>query len=314
MGFIFDGLLGGTITLAVLYIFLSTYVYQRLLWVQANSPPGLNVRKLFVMTLLLTAIVRSMSFISMTLLSLGSVDFKLENGTINDDESQSADKDFFNKAAVALFDFPDFYFVSAYVLLVIVWAEAYLKSRRHWLSASRFHSFWIWSYFLFNVLLYTCQIALYSLLFLPTIDHYVETSLIYICLSAFNICLPVCWLVLFLYLTLVVSRALPPLRSPFSSHPSLPLSIVAIPLIGLCNFLRARTKSSFRAFRTHLLLPWSACACSPASSSFGRPLGLGGEWLLSVACSRTGSRRCTSQRRSTPLCWSAFLSSLRSSP
>lgn len=207
MAFIFEGLLEATVILAVVYLCLGVFTYKRLLWVQANSPAGLNTRKLFVMTLLLISILRTMSFISMTLLSLGSVDFEVEQGSIrhHDDDDDSADKDFFNKATVALFDFPDFYLVSAYVLLLIVWAESYLKSRRHWLSARRFQTFWIWTYFLFNVLLYTCQIALYSLLFLPTIDHYVETNLIYLTLSGFNLVMPVAWLCLFAYLTLLFS-------------------------------------------------------------------------------------------------------------
>lgn len=210
MGFIFEGLIEGTITLAVIYLLLGLHICHRLFWVQNHSTQGMNSRKLFVMTLLLTAIVRCMSFTSMTLLSLGSVDFQIEAGmtTNNDDDdnsNMSNDEDFFNKATIALFDFPDFYYISAYVLLLIVWSEMYLKSRRHWMSAKRFQCLWMWSYFIFNIIIYTAQITLYTLLFLPKVDHVVETNLIFLTLSAFNIGIPLVWLAFFFYMTILVS-------------------------------------------------------------------------------------------------------------
>ncbi len=81
------------------------------------------------MTLLLVAVLRFMSFGSMALLDLNSVDFKLHSASDADDDSKdnSATKVFFEKALVVLFDFPDFCCISAYVLLIVVWAEAYLK-------------------------------------------------------------------------------------------------------------------------------------------------------------------------------------------
>eukprot|EP00981_Chlorochromonas_danica_P003404 scaffold651_cov174-Ochromonas_danica.AAC.13 len=142
----------------------------------------------------------------MTLLSLGSVDFQIEAGGINnddDDETKSGDEDFFNKATIALFDFPDFYYISAFVLLLIVWSEMYLKSRRHWMSAKRFQCLWMWSYFIFNIIIYTAQITLYTLLFLPKVDHVVETNLIFLTLSAFNIGIPLIWLAFFFYMTIL---------------------------------------------------------------------------------------------------------------
>ncbi|RYH32523.1 DUF1084 domain-containing protein [archaeon] len=209
MSFVFEGLLGGTITLAVIYLVLIIYVYSKLLWLQSNTPQGLNTRKLFVMSILLTCLLRFMSFASMTLLTLGSVHFQLESGGIktddnDDDGGDGTNKEFFAKASVVLFDFPDFCFVSAYVLLLIVWAETYLKSRRHWLSSVRFQQVWIWSYLIFNLVLYTTQTALYSLLFIPTIDEYVQTNLIYLTLAGFNLFLPICWIIVYLYMSILV--------------------------------------------------------------------------------------------------------------
>jgi hypothetical protein len=208
MAFIFEGLLGCSITLATLYAILSVYTYHRLQWLQSHSSKGLNTRKLFVMTLLLTSILRTMSFLSMSLLDLAEVDYHINskpdsNRHLDDDGSK---RDFFEKSTLVLFDFPDFAVLSAYVLLIIVWAEAYLKSRRHWLSSLRFRRVWMFTYFIFNIILYASQIALYSLLFIPAIDEYFELTLIYLTVSCFSLILPFLWLVGYFYLAMVVSR------------------------------------------------------------------------------------------------------------
>ncbi len=127
--FVFQGLLGASLSLAAIYLLLAAFTYRRLLWLQSNSTVGLNTRKLFVMTCLLTSVLRFMSFASMALLDLNSVDFKLHSTSEKDDDmnGSSTTKEFFEKALLVLFDFPDFCIISAYVLLIVVWAEAYLK-------------------------------------------------------------------------------------------------------------------------------------------------------------------------------------------
>lgn len=42
------------------------------------------------------------------------------------------------QAVLVLFDLPDFMIISAYVLLALVWAEAFIQSRSHWLSVKHF--------------------------------------------------------------------------------------------------------------------------------------------------------------------------------
>ena len=115
---------------------------------------------------------------------------------------------FFNCAFLVLFDFPDFCCISAYMLLIVVWAEAYLKSRRHWLSSFSFRKIWMLIYFVFNTLLYTVQVTLYSLLFFPFVNNNIELTLIYLSLASFNIGLPVLWSVAYLYLAIMVSIVL----------------------------------------------------------------------------------------------------------
>ncbi len=65
---------------------------------------------------------------------------------------------------------------------------------------------WMLGYFVFNVLLYSTQTALYSLLFIPSIDQTVQTNLIYITLSAFSLLLPVFWCSVYIYLTVQVGH------------------------------------------------------------------------------------------------------------
>jgi hypothetical protein len=207
MAFVFEGLLGATVTLACLYFLLSIFLYYKLFWLQTHSTQGLNTRKLFAMTCLLTSILRCMSFSSMALLCIGRVDFSMDNNNNlfqNDDNKDSNDYTFFEKSLIVLFDFPDFCYVSAYVLLLIIWAETYLKSRRHWLSSFKYRKFWMLSYFVFNIILYGCQFAFYSLLFIPSVDNNVLMNLIYLTLAAFSIFLPLTWFTLYFFLAIQV--------------------------------------------------------------------------------------------------------------
>lgn len=190
MAFIFEGLLGSSLTLAGLYFLLSLYTFRRLQWLQSHSSPGLNTRKLYVMTLLLTVVLRFMSFLSMVLLDLQRVHYQIDSaGSFSDDDNtkntnNSQEHEFFEKATLVLFDFPDFCCISAYVLLIVVWSETYLKSRRHWLSSLRFRRVWMFTYFIFNILLYSAQVALYSLLFLPNVSiHLPNTTVGYVLIT-----------------------------------------------------------------------------------------------------------------------------------
>lgn len=209
MAFVFESLLGATVTLAILYFLLSLFLYYKLFWLQSHSSKGLNTRKLFAMSCLLTTILRCMSFSSMALLSIGRVDFTMDkNNNLfeNDDDKDTNNYTFFEKSLIVLFDFPDFCCISAYVLLLMIWAEAFLKSRRHWLSNFKYRKFWMLSYFVFNIILYGSQLALYSLLFLPSVDNNVLMNLIYLTLAAFSVMLPVCWVGLYFFLAIQVRK------------------------------------------------------------------------------------------------------------
>lgn len=204
---VFEGLTGASVTLACTYFAVAVYTANQLVWLQKNSATGLNTRKLFVMTCLLVSVLRVMSFASMAILDFANEDFHInpsDQKNTNDDDTDGENQDFFNGAFLVLFDFPDFCGISAYMLLILVWAESYLRSRRHWLSNFRFRRMWMLIYFVFNTILYASQVTLYSLLLLPFVDNQIELTLIYLTLATFNVGLPVCWFAAYLYLAIQV--------------------------------------------------------------------------------------------------------------
>ena len=213
------GIPGTTLFLAIVYLLLALLTTQRLLWLEANATRAdiqVNTKKLFVVACLVVTVLRVVSFSSIT--ALNSRYFTLEP---QDDGAQTL-RHLTDKINIVLFDLPDFFCVSAYVLLLVVWAEAYLKSRQHWLSTNSFRHYWMLGYAVFNVNLYAVQFALYSMMFVPSIDPSYLSVWIYAVLTAINLCLPLIWAVGFLYLTFTFSGF------PLSSNASkLRLSILS---------------------------------------------------------------------------------------
>ena len=129
MTFSFKGLSTASLCLAGIYFLLAIYTYLKLVWLQSNTSQGLNTRKLFVVYLLLVSVLRFMSFTSMAVLDFEHVDYNFHSDPnkrlkTNDDGNG---ENFFEKASLVLFDFPDFCCVSAYVLLIVIWADSYMK-------------------------------------------------------------------------------------------------------------------------------------------------------------------------------------------
>jgi len=205
MKIIVEGLVIPSLILAFIYFVLSIYGVRGLLLLNKVTH-GLNTKKLFVMNCLLASFLRFLSFTSMAVFNYFEITISLQpGGSSGTDEDQSKLEQFFYKASLVQFDLPDFCFVSAYVLLLIVWAEAILQSRRHWLSSYSFRRIWILSYFFFNILLYSVQVSLYSLLFFPKVDQRLLGDFIYLTLTVISIGVPVLWLLCYLYLLIQFS-------------------------------------------------------------------------------------------------------------
>lgn len=204
MKIIVEGLVIPSLILAFIYLLLSLYGIRGLLLLNKVTH-GLNTKKLFVMNCLLASFLRFLSFLSMAIFNYLEISISLEPGTSGTDEDQSKLEQFFYKASIVQFDLPDFCFVSAYVLLLVVWAEAILQSRRHWLSSYSFRRIWILGYFFFNILLYTVQVSLYSLLFFPNVDQRLLGDFIYLTLTVISIGVPILWLLCYMYLSIQFS-------------------------------------------------------------------------------------------------------------
>ena len=230
--FILSGMLLAPGVLAATYFCLCILALQRLMWLEATTKAEMNTKKLFVMTCFLVVTLRFMSFTFITVLNLQNSWSLFAHSTGTGDAVDNAagptgsapsrtlhlrglqntspvpaDSDFevlFDKANLVLFDLPDFCCVSAYMLLLVVWAEAFLKSRRHWLSTAAFRRVWLWGYLAFNTALYSVQFTLYSMLFWPAVDQASLSFWISLALTSINLCLPLIWLLGFLYLSFVL--------------------------------------------------------------------------------------------------------------
>ena len=169
MAIVIEGLVLPSIILSVVYCLLIIHGCRCFITLHRLSP-GLNTKKLFVMNCLLASILRFISFASMSAFNYLEIDVTFDT-TGQIDYPASKLEQFFEKASLVQFDLPDFCFVSAYVLLLVVWAEAIFQSRRHWLSSYAFRRLWIMGYVVFNIFLYLLQVSLYSLLFIPNVDQ-----------------------------------------------------------------------------------------------------------------------------------------------
>ncbi len=115
----------------------------------------------------------------------------------------------FAKGVVVLLCVPDFIVVSSYALLIVVWFEAFLDARRHWLDRGNYRWHWRAAYFGLNAGLVGAMVALYALIFFG--GHRLDgVRYTYIGLAAVSIAAPVAHCAL--YVTLSLQFAPFPLR------------------------------------------------------------------------------------------------------
>ena len=109
--------------MGVVYFALAIHAYRCLLGLHRVSTE-LNTRKLFVMSCFLCCVLRVMSFASIVVLNFGFINV--------DETLSSEDEDtFLGAAMLVLLDFPNYVIISAYMLVAVVWAEAFLQVSRH---------------------------------------------------------------------------------------------------------------------------------------------------------------------------------------
>ncbi len=111
------------------------------------------------------------------------------------------------KGVVVLLCVPDFIVVSSYALLVVVWFEAFLDARRHWLDRGSYRWHFRVAYFGLNVVLVGAMVLLYALIFFSGLDGVRYT---YVALAIVSIAAPAAHCAL--YVTLSLQFAPFPLR------------------------------------------------------------------------------------------------------
>lgn len=159
--------------------------------------PSLNTKTLFLLSVTTACWLRLMCFAGFIAVSRpfeGSKKRRKEYSS-----SSSRDLEFYARAVIVLFDLPDFMLASTYVLLVVVWAECFLGSRRHWLSSRSFKKTWHQAYFCFNVVLYGFQCFIYVTIF----GHFGDgVQLLYVVPAILTVAVPICHFCLYVFLSL----------------------------------------------------------------------------------------------------------------
>ena len=165
---------------------------------QLRREKSLNTKTLFLLSVTTACGLRFMCFVGFCLIrgsSLWDVRTSLESEV-------SGDLEFYARAVIVLFDLPDFMLASTYVLLVVVWAECFLGSRRHWLSAITFKQTWHLAYFVFNMVLYSAQLVIYVAVFVSPNLNKGLVALLYLVPAVLTFAIPGIHLVLYIFLSL----------------------------------------------------------------------------------------------------------------
>ena len=99
--------------------------------------------------------------------------------------------------------------------MILVWQEAFLRSKKHWFSLAGHRKKWLIIYTILNVLVYSGQIVIYGLILLPAMDQGILLDWLFFTLSTMNFLLPVIFFGSFLFYSLKFAGF--PLRSKADS-------------------------------------------------------------------------------------------------
>lgn len=153
-----------------------------------------NTKHLFLLSMTTTCGLRLMCFAGFCLLDASELSAGVTSNSV-----VSSQLDTYATVVAILFDLPDFMLISTYVLLVIVWAEAFLGSRSHWLSAREFKYDWHCAYLVFNLLLYGTQLCLYAVIFFSDLE---AVRYLYVVPACATFLVPLAHLLLYIFLSL----------------------------------------------------------------------------------------------------------------
>lgn len=190
-----DDEIGSTMLLLCLLYFCVTVHAASKLPPLLSSRRQFNTKHLFLVSMTTTCCLRLMCFAGFCLLDAS----ELSAGGVTSSSVVSSQLDTYATVVAILFDLPDFMLISTYVLLVIVWAEAFLGSRSHWLSARHFKRDWHRAYLVFNLLLYGAQLCLYAAILLSDLN---AVRFLYLVPACVTFVVPLTHLLLYIFLSL----------------------------------------------------------------------------------------------------------------
>ncbi|KDO24642.1 hypothetical protein SPRG_10175 [Saprolegnia parasitica CBS 223.65] len=219
-----SGLAMASYFLALCYMLMTFISVSKLYATRHKNASMSRTTQLLLMTISLGCLFRTATFTTLCFLDFQHTDASLSplsaRFQVPDDtpHAEESDLSFYNKVVAVLFNLPDYLFVSAYLLVVLLWAETFQSSRRHWFSADQFHRKWMVFYLIFNGGLYLTQVVLYGLLFLKEdgaiagiFDNDAGTrlalipSLIFYTVAAADLALPAIILGTWMYLSVTLS-------------------------------------------------------------------------------------------------------------
>lgn len=221
--------------LAACYLLLTLLTLRKLRLV-SRATTGWNTTKLFVGTLLVASFIRTLSFITVCILTYQNVALSLPEVH----SGMPRDYMFFAEALEVLFTMPVFLVVSAFLLLGLVMGDTFLEvsaararaqlartlclsrmarqrlsqSRRHWFSSITLRRHALRAYLVINMLVYAVQLILYPLfIFGTSLPADVVLRAVYVAVSTLDLAIPTLLLFLWLLVTCFFSGF--PLESEF---------------------------------------------------------------------------------------------------
>jgi len=184
--------------LALLYFIVGIYSVYKFRFNRQTCILNVDPQKLLGMSIFLVTVIRLLSFIGITLLQLWDIQYKESSAVL-----VSSERPFYEKTVLVMFDLPDFIILSCYTLLVLVWVEAFLMSRLHWLSNQRYRRLSLLAYMMFNMVLYAGQVVIYAFLFVPSTDQRLLQEILYVSLTTLNLTVILGYLFLYVFFAIM---------------------------------------------------------------------------------------------------------------
>lgn len=163
-----DNLTVALVVVSILYGFCLILAHRKIRGLH-RIQPELSTRKLLLLSVSVACAVRLMTIVGVIVMNIANVRAHYSLLPIDRQQSeQDVNQVFYDKAMTVLFDLPNCVVVSTYVLLTMVWAECFLKSRFHTESLMKWKRRGLQLFMVFNSLLYLCQLTLYTSILVAT--------------------------------------------------------------------------------------------------------------------------------------------------